>query len=76
MGLKSKKDFPVKNVELMLCEGNVYILLEKTCSNVIANKAERDDQQLLSVWFCSLNATRRVQRFVEEEKRNEMQPLV
>lgn len=28
---------------VVLCEGIVYIMLEKTCSNVIANKAERDD---------------------------------
>lgn len=42
----------------ILCEGNVYIMLEKTCSNVIANKQEREDglsfkQNLLSV-FCLL----------------------
>lgn len=42
----------------ILCEGNVYIMLEKTCSNVIANKQEREDglsfkQKLLSV-FCLL----------------------
>lgn len=44
----------------ILCEGDMYIVLEKTCSNVMKNKQERQDglslKQKLVQWFLSHRA--------------------
>lgn len=44
----------------ILCEGDMYIVLEKTCSNVMKNKQGRQDglslKQKLVQWFLSHGA--------------------